>query len=94
MLSNESVAITSSCLAAELEGRSSEEISSASLLPILKLRDIIHNFPSYAPKLSSMKLKSQFRESMSLWREYGLTAAIPSNAMFINGIMIPLGNVC
>jgi hypothetical protein len=62
-----------------------------SIEPVYQLTEYVHNFPSHASKLSSIKMNAAFREAMSAWHDYGLTAALPANTLFVNGIPISLG---
>lgn len=73
--------------------QSNKHVSSTisnSQLSIDRFTDIVHNFPKIAALLSSIKVDAKVRSDVQEYWSSKLPGTIPSNAIFINGMVVDL----
>lgn len=58
---------------------------------MLKLSDIVGNFPRWATQISSTKVSPALKEHLGNWYHSELASTIPSNSVFVNGLRTDLG---
>lgn len=63
----------------------------SSSAPADKFAEYVQSFPSFAPEISSIKLKATFVDSINVLYSSGIQQMLPPNCLMFNGVRVDLG---